>query len=94
MKIDKKEVSYIAKLAKLTFSEKEIEKLSNEFNQIFTHFENIDKEQLDDIDVNEFESKISVLRKDEMKKFTAKEELYLNAKKKRDGYLEIPKIID
>lgn len=52
MKVEIKDVEYIAKLAKLQFTEEETEKLAKEFESILSHFETIDKLDLSDINLN------------------------------------------
>ncbi len=94
MKINKDEVIYIAKLAKLSLTDEEAQKFINEFDNILTHFENMEREDLDEIDINEFTTRKSVLRKDEIKVFGNKEELFRNAKTMRDTSIEIPKVIE
>ena len=94
MKIKLDEVDYIAKLAKLKFTEEETERLAKEFDQILTHFDNISSESLDGIELGIKQTGESVLRKDEMKVFEDKKALFQNVKVKRDSYIEIPKILD
>ncbi|MCG8483616.1 MAG: Asp-tRNA(Asn)/Glu-tRNA(Gln) amidotransferase subunit GatC [Clostridia bacterium] len=94
MKISKEEVQYIAKLAKLSFSEEEIDQLSGEFDAILTHFDNLNKVDLENMPVYEFKEKVSVLRKDDMKIFHEKQALFKNVKKMRETYIEIPKIVE
>lgn len=94
MKINKDEVSYIAKLAKLSFTEEEREKFINEFHNILTHFENIENENLDEIDINTVSTTQSVLREDKVKVFEDKEDLFRNAKTIRGTSIEIPKILE
>ncbi|WP_432404661.1 Asp-tRNA(Asn)/Glu-tRNA(Gln) amidotransferase subunit GatC [Wukongibacter sp. M2B1] len=94
MKISKEEVRYIAKLAKLSFTEEETEKFVMEFDDILTHFENIDKENIDVIGSNTFDKGESILRMDEVKVFENKKELFSNAKSIRGTSIEIPKVIE
>ena len=94
MKISKEEVRYIAKLAKLSFKEEEIERFIKEFDNILTHFGNIDRENLDGVDVNVFDKAESVLREDKVEVFENKMELFRNAKSIRDTSIEIPKVIE
>ena len=94
MKISKEEVAYIAKLAKLSFTEEETERFVKEFDNILTHFENIDKENLDGVDVNIFNQGESVLREDKIKVFENKRELFRNVKNMRYTSIEIPKVIE
>jgi aspartyl-tRNA(Asn)/glutamyl-tRNA(Gln) amidotransferase subunit C len=94
MKINIEIIDHIAKLAKLKFTEKEAEKFANEFEEILTHFQNIDSEDLSDMDLDVFEEAKSVLRKDEMKNFDDKSELFQNAKQLRENYIPISKVIE
>lgn len=94
MKISKEEVKYIAKLAKLSFTEEETEKFVMEFSDILTHFENIDREDVDGIDTNTLDKVQSVLRRDEVKPFDNRSELFKNVKNMRGTSIEIPKVIE
>ncbi len=95
MKLDKEEVKYIARLAKLSFTEDKAERLAEEFTQILSHFQAIDKIDLSDISLelplNEVKT---VLRADEAKIFENKEKLFRNTKAMRDTYIQVPKIIE
>ncbi|TCO69061.1 Asp-tRNA(Asn)/Glu-tRNA(Gln) amidotransferase subunit GatC [Marinisporobacter balticus] len=94
MKITTETINYVAKLAKLKFTQQEADQFANEFEKIFTHFENLDKEDLTGIKLNEFNEVTSVLRKDEMKVFESKKELFQNVKKMRENHISIPKVIE
>jgi len=92
--VDLDTVKYIAKLAKLKFTEEEAEKLAKEFEAILGHFETIDKVDLSDIDVNEFDEVNTEFRKDIPTVFEDKKKLMQNVKSLRDGAIEVPKIIE
>ncbi|KOF57179.1 MULTISPECIES: Asp-tRNA(Asn)/Glu-tRNA(Gln) amidotransferase subunit GatC [Clostridium] len=92
--VDLDTVKYIAKLAKLKFTEEEAEKLAKEFEAILGHFETIDKVDLSDIDVNEFDEVNTEFRKDVPTVFEDKKKLMQNVKSLRDGAIEVPKIIE
>ena len=95
MKITIENVNYIAKLAKLSFTEKEAEKMTKEFESILSHFESIDKFDLSDVSLDIYSENLkSVLRKDEMKVFTDKKKLFQNVKSMRDTSIQVPKIIE
>jgi len=95
MKVEIKDVKYIAKLSKINFTETEIEKLVGEFESILTHFESIDKFDLSDInlDLNSDELK-PVLRHDVPKHFEDKKKLFQNTKSMRGSAIMVPKIIE
>lgn len=92
--VDLDTVKYIAKLAKLKFTEEEAEKLAKEFEAILGHFETIDKVDLSDIDINEFDEVNTEFRKDVPTVFEDKKKLMQNVKSLRDGAIEVPKIIE
>ena len=87
-------VKYIAKLAKLKFTDDEATKLAGEFESILGHFETIDKVDLSDVNVNEFDEVNTEFRKDVPKVFEDKKKLMQNVKSLRDGAIEVPKIIE
>ena len=87
------EVKYIAKLAKLNFSEEEAEKFAGEFEGILENFKYLIEL---DLEIHDDEEKIElkpVMRKDEVKKFDCGD-LFRNVKDKQDTYIRVPKIIE
>ena len=95
MKITVENVNYIAKLAKLKFTEEEAEKMTKEFQSILSNFESIDKIDLSDISLDIYSENLkSVLRKDEMTVFEDKKKLFQNVKSMRDTSIQVPKIIE
>lgn len=88
-------IKYIAKLAKLRFTEEEALRLTSEFDSILSHFKSIDKMDLDDVNLNEYSlNDKSITRPDIVKNYEDKTKLYQNAKTMRETYIEIPKIIE
>lgn len=94
MKISVEEIQYIAKLGKLKFTEEEAAVFAKEFDSILSHFDNLDREDYTGVDMKEKETAISVFRDDEVQSFKEKQELFQNAKSKREDYLELPKIVE
>jgi aspartyl-tRNA(Asn)/glutamyl-tRNA(Gln) amidotransferase subunit C len=95
MNIEVSEVKYIAKLARLSFKEEEMERLTLEFGTILQHFHSLDKLELNDIDLLLFdESEKQSLRLDESKVFGNKTALFSNVKSMREEYIKVPKIIE
>ncbi|GIM27405.1 glutamyl-tRNA(Gln) amidotransferase subunit C 2 [Clostridium polyendosporum] len=95
MRISVEEVNYIAKLAKLKFTEDEAKKLAEEFQGILTHFESIDKFDLSDIHLDLYSEDLKpVLRKDETTVFEDKKKLFSNVKSMKDTSIKVPKIIE
>ena len=95
MKVEIKDVEYIAKLAKLQFTEEETNKLAKEFESILSHFESIDKFDLSGINLDLMSDDLKpVLRKDEVKQFEDKKKLFQNTKSMKDTAIMVPKIIE
>ncbi|GAB6085609.1 Asp-tRNA(Asn)/Glu-tRNA(Gln) amidotransferase subunit GatC [Alkaliphilus crotonatoxidans] len=95
MEITREEVQYIAKLAKLRLTEAEAEKMAKEFEAILGHFQSIDRLELNDskaVDLKPVQQ--TVLREDQATIFKDKKKLFKNAKKVRQGYIEVPRIIE
>ena len=89
------DVKYIAKLAKLRFTDEEAERMAKDFQGILGHFKSIDKFDLSAVDLNKYEDGLeSVIREDEVKVFKNKEKLFQNVKTMRETYIEVPKIIE
>lgn len=91
MEITKEDVKYIAKLAKLKFSEEEAEVFAGEFENILEQFKTLDKLNLDEVEIERHN--VSVVRKDIHKKCEIKD-LHRNCKKMRGTAIEVPKIIE
>ncbi len=91
MAITKEDVKYIAKLAKLQFSEEEADVFANEFENILGQFRRIDELKLDNVEIERPE--VAIVRKDIHKKCDI-EDLYRNSKKMRETSIEVPKIIE
>ncbi|MEG1409927.1 MAG: Asp-tRNA(Asn)/Glu-tRNA(Gln) amidotransferase subunit GatC [Terrisporobacter sp.] len=91
MSINKEDIQYIAKLAKLKINDEEAETFTCEFKNILGQFKILEKLQLDDVPIET--PSISVLRKDIVKKCGI-DDLYRNAKKMRETSVEVPKIIE
>jgi aspartyl-tRNA(Asn)/glutamyl-tRNA(Gln) amidotransferase subunit C len=94
MIVTKKDVEYIAKLANLIFTEKQAEKMADEFSGILNHFDNINNEDLEGIEMYSFDDEPLRLRKDEVIPFENKAELYSNTKSMQETAIKIPKVVD
>ena len=90
MAITKEDVKYIAKLAKLKFSEEEATLFAGEFENILEQFKTLDKLNLEGVEIER--PKVAVVRKDICKKYDI-DDLYRNSKKMRETSIEVPKII-
>jgi aspartyl-tRNA(Asn)/glutamyl-tRNA(Gln) amidotransferase subunit C len=95
MKIQKKEVEHVAKLARLFFAEEEKERFSQQLSRILTYIE-----KLNELDTSSVEPTThvvplhNVFREDEVKPSLSPESALSNAPEKTDGFYRVPKIIE
>lgn len=95
MKIDKKTVEYIAKLARLSLTEEEKEEFTGQLDKILAY---IDK--LNELDTKNVEPTThavpmkNVFREDEAKKSLSQDEALSNAPEKDRGHFRVPRIIE
>lgn len=94
MALTKEEVLNVAKLARLEFSPKEIEKYQKELNDILNYID-----MLDEVDVSEttglsqVNDDVNNLREDTVKESLSVEEALSNAPESIDGSLIVPKVM-
>lgn len=94
MKITKKEVAHIAKLARLSFSEKEMELFTEQLNQILVYME-----KLNEIDTSEIKPTyhaldlINVFRDDQIKPSLSTQKVLFNAPQSDKDMVTVPRII-
>ncbi|MBU5316163.1 Asp-tRNA(Asn)/Glu-tRNA(Gln) amidotransferase subunit GatC [Clostridium bornimense] len=93
MKVSIDEVKYIAKLAKLSFSDDEAKEFAGEFESILDQFQYLSDMDLDIDGELEKEKLEPIVRKDEVKEFDCKD-LFRNVKDMQDTYIRVPKIIE
>lgn len=95
MKVDKKEILHIAKLANLNLKDDEIDKYILNLQDIL-NFANI----LNNVNTDEIDESIgsldnyNVFRKDEVKPFEDNAALLSNAPEQEDNMFKIPKVIN
>lgn len=94
MQINREEIIHIAKLANLSLTDEEIDKYTNDMEEILTFANTVNNVNTDDIDeLASLEDNYNVFRKDEVKAFGNREELLKNAPSQEDGMFKIPKVI-
>lgn len=94
MQVSKEEIIHMAKLASLNLSEEEIEKYTNDMQDILNFantINNIDTEGINEIDA--LNENYNVFRKDEIVEFEDKELLLENAPSKELGMFKVPKVV-
>lgn len=95
MSVSKKDVEYIANLARLKFSEKELENLIHDMNEILTYVEKL--KELDTKNVEPLSHPVenaNVFRKDETKPSIPREQALKNAPESSDEFFKVPKVIN
>ena len=93
--ISKEEIIHIAKLSMLNLTEKEIERYTNDMQEILEYAEMINKLDTSSIDETIVASEQkNVFRKDEVKEFGSREILLQNAPSQDEGMFRIPKVIN
>ncbi|MEO8166687.1 MAG: Asp-tRNA(Asn)/Glu-tRNA(Gln) amidotransferase subunit GatC [bacterium] len=94
MSVTIKDVERVAALARLSFSEKEKEKLTSELNDILTYMEQLNK--LDTANVEPLAQVIdlhNVFRADEEGPCVIREDALKNAPAATDKFFKVPKVI-
>lgn len=93
--ISKKDVNYIAVLAKLEFQENEVEQLTTEMNNMLNYVRKLD--ELDTTGVETTFHALSInnaMREDIIKPSLTAEEALLNAPKSVKSHFEVPRVIE
>ena len=95
MKIDKKLISDLAKLAKLNFDEKSSKAMENDLKKIIGFVNKLSEIDTDNVDPLIYLSEeINVLRKDNLTSNLSQQEALKNAPKKDSDYILVPKVIN
>jgi len=94
MAVTKKDVEYIAELAKLTFKDEELEKFTEHLNQILTYVEKLN--ELDTTNVEPLSHPVegsNAFREDVVKPSLDREEALRNAPDRSELFFKVPKVI-
>lgn len=94
MKTGRDSLQHIANLAKLKFTEEEIDKLSAVVDKILEHFRDTCTYNLGELDFDLEPGQKVTFREDKVKKFESREELLQNAKQMREGFIVVPKVLE
>jgi aspartyl-tRNA(Asn)/glutamyl-tRNA(Gln) amidotransferase subunit C len=88
------EVKHIANLARLSFSEDELEKFTNQFNEIIAYMDKLN--ELDTSNVEPLSHPVetfNVFREDEIKNSISRKEALMNAPCRDEKFFQVPKVI-
>jgi aspartyl-tRNA(Asn)/glutamyl-tRNA(Gln) amidotransferase subunit C len=92
--IEKKDVEYVAWLARLELSDEEKEKFTRQLGQVLEHAERVKSLDTEDVEPTSHVIKLkNVMREDEVKPCLSREEALSNAPRVEDGYFVVPRII-
>jgi aspartyl-tRNA(Asn)/glutamyl-tRNA(Gln) amidotransferase subunit C len=95
MKIDRKEVEYVAQLARLELSPEDAERFTGQLDQILNYME-----KLQEIDTSGIEPTshaipmVNAFREDEVRESYDQDTALKNAPHREDGFFKVPKIIE
>lgn len=95
MSITKEEVSYVADLARLSFSDAEVDKLAEDLGAILDHANQLN--ELDTSTVKPTEHLLAlqnVLRPDEVKPSLPLEQVLANAPEAENGCFVVPRVLE
>jgi len=92
--ITKKEVEYVAKLAKLEFNEDEKEEFTSQLNSILDYFKKLDELDTEKVEPTAYViSMPNLLNEDKVKPSLPREEVLSISKYIKKGYFKVPKIM-
>jgi aspartyl-tRNA(Asn)/glutamyl-tRNA(Gln) amidotransferase subunit C len=94
MAVTKKDVEKIAELARLKFSEEELENFTPQMNEILSYMDKLN--ELDTENVKPLSHPVeqtNVFREDELKPSISTEEALKNAPSKDEHHFKVPKVI-
>ena len=95
MKITRKEVEHVAKLARLALRDEEIDTLTGQLSNILTYVEKLNELDTRDVDPTAHVLPIkNVLLEDEVKKSLEREKAIGNASDRTDEFFRVPKVIE
>lgn len=94
MSLSKKDIEHIAKLAKLKFTDDEIEKMGPQLNSVLEYMDKLSELNTDDVEpLSHPVENFNVFREDIQKESIKTEDALRNAPKKDESYFKVPKVI-
>ena len=95
MSVTRKDVEYIASLAKLNFNNEELENYTHQLNDILTYVEKLN--ELDTSNVEPLSHPVenqNVFREDELKPSLPTEDVLKNSPNRTEEFFRVPKVIN
>ncbi len=94
MSITKEEVQHVAHLARLEFSEEELERFTEQLAQILSYVEKLNELDTSRVEPTYHALKLTnIFREDEVKESIPTEEALSNAPQRENGFFVVPKVI-
>ena len=95
MKISAQDVAHVAKLSRLSISDREMEKFTTQFNNILSYADMINALDTSGVQATAHVLPLkNVLREDVIMKSLSNEQALANAPKPQDGCYVVPKVMD
>ena len=95
MQITKKEIEHVAKLARISFSEEEKEKFTNEFSGILEFVDKLNEINTDGIEPTAHVLPVqNVFREDIIEQSMDRDKALQNAPSKEAGCFSVPKVVE
>ncbi|MBI5166177.1 MAG: Asp-tRNA(Asn)/Glu-tRNA(Gln) amidotransferase subunit GatC [candidate division NC10 bacterium] len=95
MKITKREVEHVARLARLELTEEEKERFTRELNSILTYFDKLNELNTEDVEPTSHVIPIvNVFREDEVRPSYPREEVLSNAPEEEEAFFKVPRILE
>lgn len=95
MAVTKKDVEYIAALARLKFNDAELENYTHQLNDILKYVEKLNELNTDNVEpLSHPVENANVFRSDELKPSISTEEALKNAPNRTDEFFKVPKVIN
>lgn len=92
--ITKKEVEYVAGLAKLEFKEEEKEEFTSQLNSILDYFKKLNELDTERVEPTAYIiSMPNLLNEDQVEPSLSQDEVLSNSKYVKKGYFKVPKIM-
>jgi len=95
MSITRKDVEYIAQLARLRFKDEELENFTDQLNEILNYVEKLNELDTTNVEpLNHPVENVNVFRNDELKPSVQTEAALKNAPDRTDEFFKVPKVIN
>jgi aspartyl-tRNA(Asn)/glutamyl-tRNA(Gln) amidotransferase subunit C len=94
MPVTRKDVEYIAKLARLQLSENEIENYTGQMNNILAYMDKLNELDTENVEpLSHPVENINIFRDDKLKQTVSREDALKNAPDANEEFFKVPKII-